>query len=198
MARFDAAHRQDPNVEVFEGELHPKELLYAQRLSAWLLVVEPDASEILRLAARAQHLYRWRIPRADYPMDRQGYLAWRGRLAMFHVEHAAEILRQVGYDEATIARVQALVRKENLKRDPEAQTLEDAVCLLFLEHELGAFAPRVGTEKLGTILRQTWHKMSPRGRHLALEQRLLPADMARDLLPKSLPGADAPSSPSSR
>jgi hypothetical protein len=147
IAQFDAANREDPNRERFEGQEHPRELLYAQRMTRWLERLAPDASEALGLAARCQHLCRWQIPRSDYPMDRRGYLQWRSHLARFHAEKAGEILREVGYDEQTIIRVQCLVRKERLKLDPEAQLLEDVICLVFLESYFADFARKHDEER---------------------------------------------------
>lgn len=182
--RFDEANGEDPNKETHEGEEVPRELLYARRMTKWLERLEPDASEPLRLAARSQHICRWTIPRSDYPMDRRGYLLWRKTLAGFHAEKAGEILREVGYDEETIARVQSLLRKEHLKKNPDAQTLEDVICLVFLEDYLSDFAREHEEEKLINILRKTWKKMSPRGREAALKLDLSPADRA--LLEKAL------------
>lgn len=184
--RFDEANREDPNKEVHEGAEVPRELLYARRMTKWLERLEPDASEPLRLAARAQHICRWTIPRSDYPMDRPGYLLWRSTLARFHAEKAGEILRDVGYDEETVSRVQSLLRKEHLKKNPDTQTLEDVVCLVFLEDYFSDFAREHDEEKLTTILRKTWKKMSPRGHEAALGLDLSPADHA--LLEKALAG----------
>src|SRR5690349_14261387 len=100
--RFDAANARDPNVTVVDGVAQPKELVYARRMTQWLNKLEPDASETLQLAARSQHLMRWSIPRGDYPQDRAGYLKWRTTLYDFHAERAAGILRDVGYDDATV------------------------------------------------------------------------------------------------
>ena len=61
--RFDEENARDPNRETADGVAQPRELLYAQRLSDWVLRLRPDASEALRLAARCQHLCRWEIPR---------------------------------------------------------------------------------------------------------------------------------------
>ncbi len=159
IAQIDAANAQDP---------HGKELLYSQRMSAWLDRIDPNASEALRLAARAQHIRRWTIPRSDYPMDRIGYLKWRTTLYKFHADEITNILRQVGYDEPTVARVASLVRKERIKTDPEAQSLEDVICLVFLENYFADFAAAHDEEKVINILRKTWKKMSPRGQQLAL------------------------------
>src|SRR4051812_38399996 len=115
--RIDAANARDPSRTVVDGVGVPHELHYARRMTEWLARLEPLASEALRLAVRCQHLERWAIPRADYPMDRAGYHRWRTELGKFHAERAGEILRGVGYDEATVARVRALVRKEGLKTD---------------------------------------------------------------------------------
>ena len=190
IARFDAANGEDPNRESYQGKDHPKELLYARRLSAWLERLAPDASEALRLAARCQHIRRWEIPRDRYPIGgeegRKGYQQWRAALMQFHAETAGGILRDVGYDDATIARVQGMLRKENLKSDPETQTLEDAVCMVFLENHFADFSRRddIDEEKLNRIIRQTWHKMSRPGQQAALALDL-PAD-ARALLEKAL------------
>src|SRR5436309_4432758 len=121
IARFDAANAQDPR---------DIELPYAQRLSAWVERLAPEASASLRLAARCQHLRRWASPRESYPPGRVGYLKWREALKHFHAEEAGKILREVGYDDAMVERVQKLNLK---KKDPETDVLEDALCLLFLE-----------------------------------------------------------------
>ena len=165
--RFDAANAEDPHLEVVDGVSYPKELLYAQRMTSWLDRFAPDASEALRLAVRCQHIRRWTMPRSQYPMDRRGYLQWRTALAKFHADTAADILREVGYEAALIGRVQSLLRKEGLKRDPEVQCLEDVICLVFLESYCADFARQHDTAKMLPIIRKTWEKMSPRGREVA-------------------------------
>lgn len=182
--RIDAAHAEDPQHEVFEGEAQPAELVYARRMSAWLDRIEPEASEALRLAARCQHLQRWTIPRDDYPRDRRGYLAWRNAEKRMHAEKAGETLRDVGYGPETVERVQDLVLKRRLKADPESQTLEDVVCVVFLESYFADFAPQYDEEKVLDILRKTWAKMSPRGHEAALGLDL--PDEARRLLERAL------------
>lgn len=181
IARFDAANAEDPNEETLAGRPRPKELVYAERMTAMLARFVPDASEVLRLAARCQHIQRWKIPRADYAMDRIGYLGWRKRLNKFHAQLAGEILRDVGYDEATIARVSALLKKESLKADADAQALEDVVALVFLESYLAGFVAAHGAydpAKFTDILAKTAKKMSPRGRAAAVALIALPAGLA--------------------
>lgn len=169
LERLDALHAEDPRLEQVDGQEIPYELLYAQRMSAWLERVAPDASEGLRLAVRAQHLQRWRIPRSEYPMDRPGYLTWRRELGRRQAEQAAGVLREAGYDQATCDHVASLIRKENLRRDADAQALEDTACLVFIEHYLADFATGYDDEeKLLRIIRKTWNKMSSRGHELAL------------------------------
>jgi hypothetical protein len=181
IARFDAANAEDPNREAVDGRERPKALLYAERITAMLSRLAPDASESLRLAARCQHLQRWKIPRADYPMTRAGYHRWRNRLRDFHAELAGAILAEAGYDSATIARVASLIRKEALKIDAEAQALEDAVALVFLESYLEDFVAEhgdYGEAKLAGILTKTARKMSAHGRAVALTRVDLPAGLA--------------------
>ena len=159
IARFDAANAADPR---------GVELPYAERLSASVERLAPDASETLRLAARAQHICRWVIPRESYPPGRVGYLKWREDLKQFHAQKAGEILREVGYDDATVARVQDLIRKRNFPRSPEGRVLEDALCLVFLETQFAETTAKTGDEKMVGILQKTWRKMTPQAREIAL------------------------------
>lgn len=186
LGRIDAAHAEDPRREVFEGEELPAELVYARRMSAWLERIEPEASEVLRLAARCQHLERWTIPRDDFPRDRRGYLTWRNAEKRMHADRAGEILRDAGYGSTTVERVQDLVLKRRLKTDREAQTLEDVVCVVFLESYFADFAPQYDEEKVLDILRKTWAKMSPRGQQAALGLEL--PEGARELVERALAG----------
>lgn len=167
--QIDAANAQDPNVATFDGRQYPAELIYAMRMTAWLARIAPAASDPLGLAVRCQHLRRWDIPRSRYPMTRAGYHQWRTKLGFYHAEQAAEILRSVGYDDTVIGRVQSLIRKERLKSDPEAQTLEDVACLVFLENDYVDFARKHEEQKVIDILRKTWRKMSEAGHALAIE-----------------------------
>ena len=183
VTKLDQANSEDPNREVYEGSGHPKELLYARRMSDWLERLEPEAPEPVQLAARAQHIRRWEIPRDRYPKDREGYRRWRTDLGRFHAETAGDILQEAGYEEATVARVQSLLRKERLKTDPDCQLLEDVICLVFLEFYLAAFAQGHEEEKLVNILRRTWRKMSPRGQQAALQLEL--HDSVRALVEKA-------------
>lgn len=169
LERFDAINAGDPRTERVDGEGRPRELVYGHRMSETLKRFEPDASEPLRLAARAQHLARWEIPRSDFPEGRKGYKKWRVQLMLYHADRAAEVLREVGYPDETVERVATLLRKQGIKRDPEVQTLEDVACLVFLEHYFDDFAEDHDDDKLVDILRKTWRKMSDRGHEAALD-----------------------------
>lgn len=180
MAQFDALNSEDPNQTVEDGLPHPKELLYAERMTKRLAAFAPDASEALQLAARCQHIQRWKIPRSEYPKDRIGYKRWRNALMQFHAQTAGSVLQETGYDEDTINRVQHLVKKKGLKSDAETQTLEDVICLVFLEHYALDFAQQHTAEKVLKILQKTWIKMSSAGQQAAFELAL--PDAVRDLL----------------
>jgi hypothetical protein len=169
MRRFDAENARDPNMEAAAGAAQPRELVYAQWLSDWVLRLCPEASEVLRLAARCQHICRWMIPRESYPMTRPGYLQWRTELKKFHATLAGEILREAGYDTETITKVQELNLKKNFPKDPESRVIEDALCLVFLEHQLTPLAAKMDDEKLITTLQKSWGKMSEAGRAEALK-----------------------------
>lgn len=182
--RIDAANGADPESEEVDGRLVPKALLYGRRMSACLEDLAPDASEALRLAVRCQHIQRWKIPRSEFPVGRLGYRQWRTELAWYHAQTAGSILRDVGYDDGLVERVQSLVRKERYKADPEAQTLEDVACLVFLRYYLPAFAEKQTEEKLVDILAKTWKKMSDAGRAAARGVELSPA--LRSLLDRAV------------
>jgi hypothetical protein len=166
--RFDEANGDDPNMETVDGAPVPKELVYGQRMSARLDAFAPDAPESVKLAARAQHIRRWEVPRDSYPEGRAGYLKWRTDLYKRHGDIAGEIMAEVGYDEETIERVKTLLRKRGLKTDPEVQLLEDVICLVFLEHYFHDFASKHDEEKLIPIVQKTWKKMTERAHQAAL------------------------------
>lgn len=177
IAAIDAANAEDPNRETFEGRDWPKELLYGRRMSGWLDRLAPEASEALKLAARAQHIQRWHIPRKDYDDGKKGYHLWRTTLYRYHAERAGEILAKAGYDAKTVARVGTLLQKRHLRSDAEAQALEDAACLVFLENHFAEFSTRYEPDKIVDIVRKTWAKMSPNGHKAALDlANSLPAD----------------------
>lgn len=174
IAQIDAANAKDPHLIEVDGRMEPAELAYSRRMTEALQRLYPQASAELKLAARAQHIKRWTVPRTTYPMDRAGYLRWRNDLKQRHAERAGEILRTCGFDETATARVQDLIRKKDLKRDPDAQALEDVVCIVFLEHYSAAFAEKHEQAKLLDILRKTWGKMSDHGHEAALALELAP------------------------
>ncbi len=175
IAAFDKANAEDPNKEVADGKEHPKELLYAQRMTEMQERYAPEASEAVKLACRAQHIQRWKIPRSDFPMDRQGYLQWRTKLYKFHAETAGRLMKDVGYDDAMIARVMEVIGKKGLKVNPETQLMEDVVDLVFIEHYMLSFAqqkPDYTEDKWIPIIKKTWDKMSARAHDFALAGKI--------------------------
>ena len=173
VAGFDLFHREDPAKATLEGERVPRELAYSRWMAAWVERLDPEAGEILMLAAHSQHLRRFKLPRTDYPEGRKGYLAWRRAAALEHARLAAAVLRDAGYRREKIERVQNLVLKRAARSAPaDAQTLEDAACLVFLEHDLEALAARLGPDRTTAVLVRTWPKMSDAGRAAAAELEL--------------------------
>lgn len=177
IASFDAINAKDPNLQTINGIGRPKELLYAERLSEMLGRYAPKASEALKLAARAQHIQRWSSPRSDYPMNKPGYMQWRGNLKKHHAAVASKVMQEQGYDQEPIRHVASLLQKENLRSNADMQTLEDVIVLAFLEHDLDAFVQKYSDypeEKLLTILRKSYLKMSEKGRAAALTLITIP------------------------
>lgn len=181
---FDALNKQDPILEDTEDGPCPRDYLYGVRMTEMLVRLTPNPPEPLRLAVRAQHLCRHEVPRDTYPEGRAGYHRWRTGLRKHHSQKAAAVLRKVGYEDATIERVASLIEKRNLASDPDVQLLEDAACLVFVAHQLQAFAARHPDDKMMTILTKTMKKMSQRGLAMAAELPL--ASEARALLVRAL------------
>lgn len=172
---IDAAHAADPK-RTTDGR--PAELVYADRMEAWAGRAAADPTDLLRLAARCQHLERWQVPRTTFPEGKAGYLKWRQSLYRRQADRARSLLLQAGVPAAEADEVATWVSKTALKTNPGTQALEDAACLVFLENEIEAFAAQHADyprEKFVDIIRKTWRKMSPRGQELARTIALPPA-----------------------
>jgi hypothetical protein len=170
-AGIDAANAADPRTLELEGIRQPYEVVYSQRMTQTMLALYPDASELLLIAARAQHIRRWEIPRASYPLGRQGYENWRVACRENHASLTGAIMSQNGYGSADVARVAMLIKKEQLKRDAQSQALENVVAVVFLAHYLEEFLDghrSYDDEKIVEILAKTLNKMSPHGHEAAL------------------------------
>ncbi len=181
---IDQANAKDPNKEKVNNELVAKELIYGKRMTDTLEKFEPHATDALKLAARSQHICRWKISRDHYPMDRVGYLKWREELKKFHAKKASEILQEVGYSSEIIDRVSFLIQKKQLKKDEDTQTLEDVICLVFLNFYYSEFLIKHTEEKIIDILQKTWRKMSDKGHQAALQ--LSYSEKALELIKKAL------------
>ena len=184
LRRLDEENSRDPNLESVDGAAHPREAVYAGWLTDWVLKLRPEASEELRLAARSQHLCRWMIPRNSHPMTRAGYLQWREALKKFHAQRAGEILREVGYPEDVIQRVQSLNLKRDFPNNAEGRVLEDALCLVFLEHQLADLAAKTADDKVIGALQKSWKKMTRAGQAEALKLPFGPRE--KSLLQRAL------------
>jgi hypothetical protein len=163
LAAIDAANADDPNLITVDGVERPKELAHAELMTRWVRTLDPQCSDEQVLAARAHHLRRWTIPRASYPDGRSGYLRWRTALKRQHAEEVGAILREAGYDDESVARVQAIVRKRGLGHDRAVQVHEDALCLVFLETQFDELARKMGNDRMVDILQKTAKKMSSAG-----------------------------------
>ena len=166
---IDKKNSEDINTYNVHGLEYSKELLYSQRMSQKLLQFEPNASRALQIAARAQHICRWKISRDEYPMDKVGYLKWRETLKKMHADITSDILKEVGYESEFIDRVAFLINKKLIKKNEETQTLEDVICLVFLDYYFEEFAAKHEDEKVIDILQKTWKKMSEKGHEEALK-----------------------------
>src|SRR5260221_4180691 len=193
LAAIDAANGADPTIVTVRDPSGPKEIIHADLVTDWVLRLKPDAGEALLLAARGHHFRRWTVPRTSYPAGRSGYLRWRKDLHAQHANELGVVLADAGYDEATISRVQSIVRKDGLTRAAEnddVQVLEDALCLVFLETQLVETAAKLDPAKLPGVITKTAAKMSAAGRALIPSRPLRPR--AVPMLDQSVPGATVP------
>jgi hypothetical protein len=174
LALIDAANAADPTQE---GD-QPAALLYGQRMTAELARLVPDASDILQIAARGQHVERWRLARSAYPEGKAGYLDWRREQARRHADRLGGMMASAGYPPEDCARVGVLLRKEGLKRDAEVQALEDVICFTFLRWYFAPFSAKHDPAQVADIVQKTARKMSAEARSRALKEFALPQDLA--------------------
>ncbi len=184
LALIDNKNSEDPNFYETNGLKFPKELVYGQRMTQKLLQFEPNASKALQIAARAQHICRWELKRNEYPMDRIGYLKWREELKNIHASITSDILKEVGYDDTFIDRISLIIRKKFIKKNKESQTIEDVICLVFLDYYFDEFVAKHSDEKIIDILQKTWKKMSEKGHEHALKIKF--SENASHLVQKAL------------
>lgn len=186
LAAIDQLNSTDPNTEVVDGVEWPKERLYSERMTARLAQFKPDAGDELQIAARAQHVQRWKSLRSDYPDGKAGYYRWRTELGKMHADTAAALMVEAGYSEPSVGRARKLLMKQGIKQDAEVQVLEDVICLVFIEHYFLPFAAKHAEPKVIDIVQKTWKKMSQEGQSAALKLPLSPEAVA--LVEKALQG----------
>jgi hypothetical protein len=179
---IDEANSKDPNKATADDKDWPKELLYSHRMSEMIEHYAPEADDAMKLAMRAQHIQRWKLPRSNYPMNRKGYHQWRTKLYQYHADTAAELLKKAGYDEAFIERVKLAVSKKSLKSSPDTQLLENISAMVFIEFYMLNFVdkhPEYSEEKWLEIIRKTWNKMSSHAQQFVLDGNIkLPGTLA--------------------
>jgi hypothetical protein len=184
---IDAANTSDPRQDIVAGSSRPREVVYSERMSECLMRLYPAASEALQIAARAQHICRWQIPRDEYPLGRAGYNSWRSACRLHHAMLTSAIMRRHGHGEGEIAQVVKFIKKEELKRDPESQALENVVAVVFVQYYLDEFVTDhkdYDDTKLADILRKTLRKMDSTG-HAAVLALPLP-EQTRHLIGMAL------------
>lgn len=124
-------------------------------------------------------------------MTRPGYLTWRAKLKAQAATQVTELLLSSDAIQPSLAqdevnKIAALIRKENLSENEETQVLEDVACLVFLDDQFDEFEAKsmLDEDKMVSILRKTWAKMTEEGRALAL--KMDHSDKAKALIGKAL------------
>lgn len=167
---FDEYNLRDPRSITWKNAIYPQEYAYSLMLNERVLSLQPASSEELLLASRSQHIGRWEISRESYPEGRESYLKWRKDLAQHHASVSGLLMKQAGYAEAKIARVQEIILKKKIKQDAEVQIMENALCLIFLEHQYEDIRMKYidDPEKMINILYKSLLKMDAHGHSEAL------------------------------
>ena len=165
--RIRSGLTEDPRREVVGGKEGPRDLLFTERVVEWVRRLSPNPSDALILASWGHVLYRWRLPRESQPKTTPGYHKWRRAQAKLSADQVDAVLKDEGVDPETTAAVRSLILKANFPSDPDAQILEDADCLSFLELKLESYVPEWEEDKLVRILKGTWEKMSEHAHALA-------------------------------
>lgn len=186
LREIDLFNEQDPNLIEYNGSQSPAELIYGQRMYEMVGHLRKDAEHEVLVAARAQHIQRWKIARSAYAADREGYLRWRNDLKKMHAIIIRDLLHSLNCDEDFIEKVVFLVQKKDFKRNIDAQTIEDAACLVFLKYYFDEFGAKTAEEKTLDIIKKTWDKMSEEGQALALSTDLSP--YCKEMVAKALNG----------
>lgn len=184
---IDAANADDPTHVVVRGDDLPLALAHGRLASSWVARLRAEPDDALVIAARAHHLRRWEVPRASYPEGRPGYLRWRRDQKARHARDVEAIMATAGYDAESIQRAQQLIRRDDLGTDADAQVVEDAACLVFIETQLVDVADRFQRDHLLDVIRKTASKMSPAALELVAEIPLAPA--GHELLSAALSGS---------
>lgn len=172
LTAIDDINSEDPNTTIVNGKNQPKELLYGQYMSTCINQYWPEASELLQIAVRAQHIKRWHLKRTEFDAGKAGYLKWRIEQGKFHAELTKNLMLQHGYSEEDAETTAKLLRKEKIKSNPDTQILEDVACLVFLQHYFDEFSAKHTEEKIIRILQLTWRKMSDQAHEIALKLAL--------------------------
>ncbi len=166
--RFDELNSHDPRTDRVDGLAQPRERLFAQRVYECVKRLDANPSESLLLAARAHTVERWKISRDEYPKTNVGYHEWRDACAQHHAHVAAKVLRELDYPAETIQIVRNLITRKNWPADADARTLEDADCIVFLQHKLKNYVDQWDDDKTVRILRSTLKKMTGAAREWAM------------------------------
>lgn len=166
---IDDLNKNDPISLFHNGITWPSELLYGIRMTQEIEEFSPESSDELKVAVRAQHIGRWLSPRSSYPMDKAGYMKWRTELYGIHAELAGNQLRKAGFTDKYIAKVATYISEKVKRNTKETQVVEDVACLVFLRWYFDEFIVKHDREKLISIVKKTWAKMSDKAHERALQ-----------------------------
>ena len=128
---------------VIAGSQVPEDPCHADNTLEWLLRLEPDAGEALRLAALAHDIDRAtpeRVKRENYP----DYDAFKAAHARRGARLLRGILEDCGVESTLIKEACRLVKIHEVGGDPESDLLKDADSISYFDVNLSLYYQREG------------------------------------------------------
>lgn len=174
-------HSNDPTTVRYNDVNIASELLYSERMLQILGDFWGKTDYCLQLAAFCQHFERWKVARALFAMNKQGYYQWRKAVFEHQIKRTNEVLLNNGISELDIAEITEILSKKGNKLHVKAQIIEDVACLVFVIWYLQDFAAKHSIEKVKDIVGKTMQKMSDKGKQ-ALGNYNLPQDVQNLLI----------------
>jgi uncharacterized protein DUF4202 len=161
-ARLEKAKRQAAAI-IKRSEVS-SDLPHAENVRHWLMVLQPDADDVLQFAAYAHDVERGMPDRLRVDMF-DGYDEYKAAHAKRAGEIAAGIAREAGFSGADCERLARIIEgAEFPSGDPEIQLVCDADSISFFDTNVAYYLDAHGTDALGKKARFMYDRASERAK----------------------------------